>query len=450
VRPPLTPAEPAPDPRHRKGDHVSRRRSRKVTVLGIAVASAAWLLGSAVGAAPAAAHPHRSHTFVVSARASTVSHSADREHRRSCRHAGFTTIGAAVAAASAGDTVLVCPGTYAEDVLVNKSLHLVGRHATIDATGLENAMQVVTSWVPISGFRLANANGEGLLVGVDSLDDAGLLTSQVLTHVRVDRVAAVHNDKGFNGTENGNCKYPGDCGGGIHLNVTKWSSVRDSVVIGNADGILVTDDYGPSSHNLIEGNYVADNPTECGIVLPSHNSGAVSFDPQTFAVTGRNPAVGGVFDNVVRDNVTVRNGTAKAPPQFGGGGSGSGIGVFGSGPGTGAYDNLIVDNYSAGNGLAGFTIHAHHPGGEDVNGNAVVDNIFGTNNVGGDGYDGPPGPMDFQTTGIAVFSVPPVEMTITHNRIFNNEIGIWLSDTVTAHGLSHNRFFHVTTPVVRG
>jgi hypothetical protein len=54
-------------------------------------------------------------------------------------------------------------------------------------------------------------------------------------------------------------------------------------------------------------------------VLPSHNSGAVSFDPSTFTVTGRNPTVGGIDDNVVRNNVTLRNATAKAPPQFGGG-----------------------------------------------------------------------------------------------------------------------------------
>jgi len=271
----------------------------------------------------------------------------------------------------------------------------------------------------------------------------------VLEHVAIDHVAALHNDKGFNGTEQGNCKYPGDCGGGIHLNVVTKSSVQYSKVIGNADGILLTDDYGPASHNLIEGNWVSDNLTECGIVLPSHNSGAVSFDPSTFTVTGRNPTVGGIYDNVVRNNVTLRNGTAKAPPQFGGGGSGSGIGIFGSGPGTGAYDNLIEGNWSADNGLAGFTIHAHHPGGEDVNGNSVVHNTFGTNNKGGDGYDGPP-VTDFQTTGIAVFSVPAVHMRITGNVIFHNSIGVWLSKTVTAEGLNGNHFRQVTTKVVRG
>jgi nitrous oxidase accessory protein NosD len=419
----------------------------------LALSVAACTIGAAVATAmPASAHESHGQTLYVRSGA-TASARADDEHHASCNKPDFATISAAVAAASRGSTVIVCRGTYTEDVLVNKSLHLVGRHATIDATGLENAMQVVRSWTSVSGFRLENANGEGLLVGVDSAADAGLLPhgTRVISHVSISRVAAVHDNKGFNGTEQGNCKYGGDCGGGIHLNVTKWSSVRDSFVTNNADGILLTDDYGPNSHNLIEGNYVADNKTECGIVLPSHSSTAVTFDPKTFTVTGRKPSLGGVFDNVVRDNITVRNGTAPAPPQFGGvGGSGSGIGLFGSGPGSAVYDNLVEHNITWGNGLAGITIHAHHPGGEDVNGNQFVENIVGRNNVGGDPYDGPPGPTDFKTTGIAVFSVPPVHMTIRDNTIFNNRIGIWLSKTVTAHGLHDNTFVNVTTDVVTG
>jgi nitrous oxidase accessory protein NosD len=369
----------------------------------------------------------------------------------SCRSATFDSIAAAVAAARTGGTVVVCHGTYAEDVLVSKSLHLVGHHATIDATGLENAIQIVASHVSVEGFKLENANGEGLLAGIDSFADIGLLPSDspVLSNISVEHVRALNDDKGFNGTENANCKYPGDCGGGVHFNVVSWSKITDSVVNDNSDGILLTDDYGPNFHNLVEDNVVNDNKTECGIVLPSHSTDAVTFDPDTFVVTGRNPSMGGVYDNVIRDNVALRNGTALAPPQFGGGGSGSGIGIFGSGPGSAAYNNVIEDNFMAGNGLAGFTIHAHHPGGEDVSGNRVVDNEFGTNSLGGDPFDGPP-VTDMQTTGIAVFSVPAVSMTITDNEVSHNEIGIWLSTTVTARGLDDNEFHHVTTEVMRG
>ena len=369
-----------------------------------------------------------------------------------CSSATFTSISAAVAAAPSGGKVVACPGTYHEDVLVQKPLKLYGYGATIDASGLENAIQIVASHVKVRGFKLTEANGEGLLVGIDSPADFGLLPSSgpVLTDENIEHVKAIDDDEGFNGTEQSNCKYPGDCGGGIHLNVVEHSVIGESVANHNADGILLTDDYGPNAHNLVEDNVVNFNKTECGIVLPSHSSNAVSFvvnQDGSMTVTGRNPDQGGVYDNVVRGNVTIGNGTAPAPAQFGGvGASGSGIGIFGSGPGSGAYDNVVKDNYVDRNGLAGVTLHAHHPGGEDINGNAIIDNRFGTNNLGGDAFDG--GISNFKTTAIAVYSVPSVRMTIRDNIIRHNQVGIWLTDTVHASGLDDNSYRDTPTHVV--
>ena len=45
----------------------------------------------------------------------------------------YTTINAAIAAATAGDTIEVCPGTYAENVVINKSLTLLGAKAGVPA-----------------------------------------------------------------------------------------------------------------------------------------------------------------------------------------------------------------------------------------------------------------------------------------------------------------------------
>ena len=50
-----------------------------------------------------------------------------------CDHPGFNTIQAAVAASTAGDTIIVCPGGYPEQVTVNKDLTLTGSSATIQA-----------------------------------------------------------------------------------------------------------------------------------------------------------------------------------------------------------------------------------------------------------------------------------------------------------------------------
>ena len=53
----------------------------------------------------------------------------------SCNNAGYATIQAAVNAAAAGDTVNVCPGTYTENVTIDKAnLKVVGTSATSAVT----------------------------------------------------------------------------------------------------------------------------------------------------------------------------------------------------------------------------------------------------------------------------------------------------------------------------
>ena len=44
-----------------------------------------------------------------------------------------------------------------------------------------------------------NANGEGILVGIDSVADLGLLPSSgpVLRNVKIEHVQALNDDKGF-------------------------------------------------------------------------------------------------------------------------------------------------------------------------------------------------------------------------------------------------------------
>ena len=438
-----------------------------------------------IGVGPASAHSgwdgHHSTTLVVSTHQLQPSFSGGQqradhrggehgrgEHGRGndCRHAAYTTIGAAVVAANPGDTIVVCPGTYPEEVQLSKPVSLEGKAATINVAGLglANGIIITSSHVSVSGFTVTGALGEGIVA-----EPAGVLInpapptdpSQVMvpiTDVSIEHNIVDANDLGDQNTHQ--CSetpspplflYPGDCGGGIHLNTVAGSEVRSNQVTNNSDGILVTDDYGPTYGNVIAENYVAHNIYECGIVLPSHNSFAATItpDPANFGFTylpaTPTPATGGVFNNVVTHNVVLDNGTNPAPPAFGGGGSGSGIGVFAPAPGTASYNNLIADNFVSGSGQSGFTIHAHYQGGEYVSGNKVVDNTFGPNNLLGDGLDGPSTDPDFTTTAILVFSAVHVDMVIAANHIYGNAIGIWLSANVSAAGLSSNVISGATT-----
>lgn len=409
----------------------------------------------AAGPAGASSRHDNSHSALYVSNHSSTTWAHDRHHG-GCEDAAFTSIGAAVAAANSYDTVIVCPGTYAEDVQVNKPLQLVGRHATIDATGLANGIVITSSYVGVSGFTVTGALGEGILAQPAGAAALPVLTSASQALQPISRVGIWNNVVNANNT-GGNpvthqCTaiglYPGDCGGGIHLNTVSDSFVTQNVVTNNDDGILLTDDDGPNFGNYIADNYVAHNIYECGIVLPSHNSFAVSVvenpDHTTFTTGALTPASGGVFDNWVYHNKVIDNGTVVVPPF---GGSGSGVGIFAPAPGSASYDNTVKKNFIVGSGQAGFTIHAHYTGGEYVSGNRIVENYIGTNNTGGDGLDGPSTNPDFSTTGILVFSAVHVDIVIAHNHIWGNKLGIWLSADVNAAGLRSNDIDGSTTPI---
>jgi hypothetical protein len=156
------------------------------------------------------------------------------------------------------------------------------------------------------------------------------------------------------------------------------SVVSHNVVTGNSGGVLLTDEFGPTHHNVIAHHTVTKNLFDCGITVPGHNPFALD------ANGNRQPSVAGVYDNVIEHNRITDNGT-----------SGEGAGV-------------------------------------------------GKNNTGGDPDAGLP-----STTGVLVLAeAVPVTVTISHNRIPNDEIGIWLGVAGNATATMQNNVFqNVTTTV---
>src|ERR1700733_2483713 len=147
----------------------------------------------------------------------------------------FSTIGAAVAAASPGSTIKVGPGTYKETVVIGKSLSLIGtssNNTIIDATGLPNGVFIDgfhnpgLSDVVVSGFTLENANFEGALI-VNASD-----VTLKANHVH-------DNNKSLS---NGTCPgipdfEPGeqmDCGEGIHLMGVSFSAISNNISENNS------------------------------------------------------------------------------------------------------------------------------------------------------------------------------------------------------------------------
>ena len=362
----------------------------------------------------------------------------------------------AVASAADGDSVSALPGVYHGGVVLDKALALRGFGAVIDASTAPNGngVQIVGpggSGSSVTGFKIENAKFEAILVGTAPVatatnDGTPVSTGQPVSDVRIDHNVIVKNDAGFGGTA-GQCfstpQAPGDCGEAIHLVSVTESVVADNYVADNAGGILLTDEFGPTSDNVVRRNASVNNTDDCGITLAGHNSGAVS------QMTGQPTGAAGVFDNLIEDNVATGNGVA---------GQGAGILMGGGAPFAGVYGNVIRGNLTRGNGLAGVTIHQHLIG--DLNGNVVEHNTLIHDNLDGD--------FDFAaaaanpTTGILVasgsppgpalppFLVPgPIKNTVIRgNRIFDVTVGIWtLGVDPATTTIAHNVFGPGVTPI---
>jgi hypothetical protein len=433
---------------------VPSTRIRKIAGWALTPLLVAGVLAAQAGAASAATTGQGGYHNVLY----VSRHASPWGSDRSCRSAGFQTIQSAVNAASPGSTVVVCPGTYYEQVVIDKPLSLVGRQATIDETGVTPQFQVtlppptgtqtiwagvvmVSSGIRFSGFTVTHAQGEGILA-------AGL--GSVLYGISISGNAVVHNDQGFGNPKSSyfECaaegQAPGDCGEGVHFTAVAYSTISGNFIAYNAGGVLLTDDTGPTHNNLVANNVVTGNSTDCGITVPGHNPNALNSAGQL------QPSVAGVYNNVIRGNVVTNNGVA---------GEGAGVLFANATAGTASYDNLVTGNYIAGNGLSGVTMHAHliKPGQfEYLSGNNVIGNVIGTNNLDGDTLDCPPNtptckPQDPVHTGILVYSGGThVTLTIAFNRISDNKIGIWLSKVVKAFGLGTNTFTNVTFPFSLG
>jgi parallel beta-helix repeat protein len=248
-------------------------------------------------------------------------------------------------------------------------------------------------------------------------------------------------------------QYSCVCYGAIHLDAVVRSIVRDNEVSDNAEGIVLTDEAGPTHDNLIVGNSATNNQHGSGVALVAANSQAAGsvFRRGLPVPSGKvYPSEGGLFRNIIRGNTLLSNGTAPLEDGYG---AGAGVLLDCTGQGFACYENSVVSNSMFGNGLSGVAVHADYGGGmgaEYFASNRIVGNTIGRNNLLGDGLGGTfTGPLR-STAGVVVLSGAKTTTVVMRNHITNDVVGVWRNPAGTLRR-SDNSFSRVdhTDQVVR-
>jgi len=243
------------------------------------------------------------------------------DDRADCPEADFTSIQAAVAAAAPGAKIVVCAGTYHEQVTVPKNgLKILAEgergEVVVDAHGHDFGFLVVdASGVTIEGFRVEHAHEADIA-----------LARATSTRVRKNITTAAGHD-------------------GIELFTSEDNLIEENVSVDNlaqnACGIDVT---AGSKRNVVRENLLVNN--EWGIQI----FGATTLDNvilENRALRNRGNGirnVGGASGTVIEENRAFRNGLAPGALT---GTTAAGIRI-GSGAGivvreNSAFDNLLVD-----------------------------------------------------------------------------------------------------------
>ena len=209
-------------------------------------------------------------------------HNIDIDHH-------FETIQEAIDAAETlnGHTILVDAGTYYENVLLDKSLKLVGENSgttIIDGTLSGDVIEVAAENVTITGFTIVNGDYEGIYV--DGYDGS-LISDNIIANCTWDAIALIFSNNNtisnnvliqnvFSGIyledSNNNTIY----GNMIYLNgySFEWYSSDNNTVVANffvngTDGGILLDDC---DSNIFYHNNFINNPEQVWISSDSLNN----------------------------------------------------------------------------------------------------------------------------------------------------------------------------------
>lgn len=252
----------------------------------------------------------------------------------------YSSIQAAINAANPGDTIYVRVGIYYENIVVNKTVMLIGENqeSIIDGDGRGTVIHITANNITITGFTIQNSGIENKPVNVDSSAGIKLDLSDYNT---ISKNNILNNEKGIalhlsnyntfmeNNITNNNHAIAHWCsdynalvdnnivnnsGYGIYLGNTRYTKLVTNTVTDNSHGIYL----GCSSYNLLNNNSMVGNEYNFGVWgwLLSHYTNDVDASNRVdgrpvYYWVGRKdqtvPSDAGYVALISSTNVTVKN-----------------------------------------------------------------------------------------------------------------------------------------------
>ena len=144
----------------------------------------------------------------------------------------YPTIQDAINHANPGDTIYVYNGIYLENIVVNKSVILIGENVDftiLDGNGRGSVITITTSDITVSGFTIKNS---GVSVGDSGIFISAPSTSNVITGNKI-----INNNNG------------------IVLYTSRKNNISSNIILNNREGIALY----TSSENILVNNTISEN-----------------------------------------------------------------------------------------------------------------------------------------------------------------------------------------------
>ena len=193
----------------------------------------------------------------------------------------YLTIQEAINNANEGDTIYVRAGMYYENVMVSKTVSLIGedRNTTIVDGILSKPLYVTANGVTITGFKIRNSRMEYKYAGI-VLDSVSFCN--ISWNILTDNFDGIYLEYSSNNTINNNI-VSGNNWNGIHLKYySNYNVIASNTILNNRNGMNIEVN---SNNNYMLNNYIAESEWD-GIDLMGSQNNSIKCNTITNCFTG--------------------------------------------------------------------------------------------------------------------------------------------------------------------